>query len=85
MKNETVIGRITVGGQPTREELLSGRFGTVVNVRRDAEEGNITSEALDGSDVAYTSVPFTADSVTHDDLDRIADAVASSGGSVLIH
>ena len=49
MKNETTIGGITVGGQPTAEELTSGRFATVVNIRGSAEEGNITAAALAGT------------------------------------
>jgi protein tyrosine phosphatase (PTP) superfamily phosphohydrolase (DUF442 family) len=85
MKNEVVIGGITVGGQPSREELTSGRFRNVINIRGAAEEGNITADALAGTDVRYTSVPYTSDTITHADVDRIRDAVASSEGSVLIH
>ena len=84
MKNKTVIGGITVGGQPSAEELTSGRFKTVINIRRASEEGNITADALEGSDVVYTAVPFTSDTVTVDDIDRIAGA-AGDGGEVLIH
>jgi protein tyrosine phosphatase (PTP) superfamily phosphohydrolase (DUF442 family) len=84
MKNETVIGGITIGGQPSREELTSGRFKTVVNIRRPEEVGNITAHALAGTGVAYTSVPYTSDTVTVDDIDRIREAVAQ-GGEVLVH
>jgi protein tyrosine phosphatase (PTP) superfamily phosphohydrolase (DUF442 family) len=84
MKNETVIGGITIGGQPSKEELTSGRFKTVVNIRLPEEEGNITADALADSDVAYTSVPFTSDTVTVDDIERIREAVGQ-GGEVLIH
>jgi protein tyrosine phosphatase (PTP) superfamily phosphohydrolase (DUF442 family) len=85
MKNETVIGGITVGGQPSAEELKSGRFATVVNIRRDDEEGNDTAAVLDGSDVAYAPVPWTIDTVTSDDIARIRDAVDAAEGPVLIH
>jgi protein tyrosine phosphatase (PTP) superfamily phosphohydrolase (DUF442 family) len=86
MKNEAVIGGITVGGQPSAEELRSGRFTSVINIRHDAEEGNISAAALAGSGVAYASVPYTSDTVTEDDIDRIRDLVDQSGGSgVLIH
>jgi protein tyrosine phosphatase (PTP) superfamily phosphohydrolase (DUF442 family) len=84
MKNETVIGGITIGGQPSEEELTSGRFKTVVNIRLPEEAGNITAAALAGSDVAYTSVPYTSDTVTVEDIDRIREAVGQ-GGEVLIH
>lgn len=85
MKNETVIGDITVGGQPTAEDVRSGRFATVVNIRGSGEEGNITGDALRESDVTYVHTPWTVDTVTPDDLARIRDAVAASDGPVLIH
>jgi protein tyrosine phosphatase (PTP) superfamily phosphohydrolase (DUF442 family) len=85
MKNETVIGGITVGGQPSAEELTSGRFTTVVNIRQDEEEGNDTAAVLDGSDVAYSAVPWTIDTVTNADIARIREAVDAADGPVLIH
>lgn len=85
MKNETVIGGITVGGQPSAEELTSGRFATVVNIRRDDEAGNDTAAVLDGTDVAYTHVPWTIDTVTNADIARIREAVDGADGPVLIH
>jgi uncharacterized protein (TIGR01244 family) len=88
MKNEATIGGITVGGQPSEDELAqakNGRFATVINIREDAEEGNITGAALRGSDVDYVSVPWTKDTVTTADIRRIRDAVEQSDGPVLIH
>ena len=85
MKNETVIGGITVGGQPSAEELTSGRFATVVNIRQDDEEGNVTAGVLAGSDIAYAPVPWTIDTVTNDDIVRIREAVDAAAGPVLIH
>lgn len=85
MKNEVIIGGITVGGQPSAEELASGRFSTVVNIRGSSEEGNITGEALAGTDVTYAHVPWTIDTVTKEDIARIRDAVDAADGPVLIH
>jgi protein tyrosine phosphatase (PTP) superfamily phosphohydrolase (DUF442 family) len=85
MKNETVIGGITVGGQPSAEELKPGRFTTVVNIRQDDEEGNDTAAVLAGSDVAYAPVPWTIDTVTNADIARIREAVDAADGPVLIH
>jgi protein tyrosine phosphatase (PTP) superfamily phosphohydrolase (DUF442 family) len=85
MKNAATIAGIVVGGQPSADELTSGRFQTVVNIRGDAEEGNDTAEVLAGTDVDYTSVPWTIDTVTKEDIHRIRDAVAGREGSVLIH
>ena len=85
MKNEAIIGGITVGGQPSAEELTSGRFRNVINIRGAGEEGNVTGEVLAGGEVAYTPVPWTIDTVTKDDIDRIRDAMGSSESGVLIH
>ena len=85
MKNETVIGGITVGGQPTAEELTSGRFAAVVNIRKSDEDGNITDAALAGTGIPYAHVPWTIDTVTSDDIARIREAVDAAEGPVLIH
>jgi protein tyrosine phosphatase (PTP) superfamily phosphohydrolase (DUF442 family) len=85
MKNEAVIDGITVGGQPTEEELKSGRFASVINVRGADEEGNDTGAILAGSDVAYTAVPWTVDTVTNEDIAKVRAAVDASDGPVLIH
>ena len=85
MKNETVIGGITVGGQPTAEELTSGRFATVVNIRRSDEDGNITAGAVAGTGIAYAPVPWTIDTVTRDDIARIREAMDAAEGPVLVH
>ena len=85
MKNETVIGGITVAGQPTAQELTSGRFATIVNIRGSSEAGNITDDALAGTDIAYAHVPWTIDTVRNEDIARIRDAVDAAEGPVLIH
>lgn len=85
MKNETKIGAITIAGQPTAEELSTGRFETVVNIRRSDEAGNITGDALAGTGVRYAHVPFTSDTVTTEDIERIGEAVDAAEGPVLIH
>lgn len=85
MKNETVVGGITVAGQPTRDELVQSPYTTIVNIRGAGEEGNISAEALAGSDKTYVAVPWTIDTVTPEDIDRIREAVDSADGPVLIH
>jgi protein tyrosine phosphatase (PTP) superfamily phosphohydrolase (DUF442 family) len=85
MKNETTLGGITVGGQPTAEELNSGRFTTVVNIRGRGEDGNITDDVIDRTKVAYTHVPWTIDTVTNEDIARIREAIDAAEGPVLVH
>ncbi len=85
MKNEAIIDGITVGGQPTAEELANGRFSSVINIRGDDEPGNNTAALVAGTDIAYTSVPWTIDTVTPDDIAKIRTAVEAADGPVLIH
>jgi uncharacterized protein (TIGR01244 family) len=85
MRNEARLDGITVGGQPSADDLRGGRFSTVVNVRRDDEPGNDTAALLAGTDIAYTAVPWTIDTVTKDDIDRIRRAVDAAHGPVLLH
>ncbi len=85
MKNEAVIDGLTIGGQPSAAELGSGRFKTVVNLRRDEEPGNDTAAVLAGTGVAYAAVPWTIDTVTKDDIAAVRAAVEAADGPVLIH
>jgi uncharacterized protein (TIGR01244 family) len=85
MKNEANIDGITVGGQPGAADLGGSRFQTVINVRGEREPGNDTVMLLAGTDVAYSAVPFTIDTVTNDDITRVRAAVDAAGGPVLIH
>lgn len=85
MQRETVIGGITIGGQPSADELRSRRFTDVVNIRMPDEEGNTTAADLAGTPVRYTETPWTAATVTPEDIDRIAAVVASAEGDVLVH
>jgi protein tyrosine phosphatase (PTP) superfamily phosphohydrolase (DUF442 family) len=85
MKNEANIHGIVVGGQPSTDELTSGRFKTIINIRGAAEEGNDTGAVLAGTDLSYTSVPWSIDTVTKEDIERIREAVTAGQGTVLIH
>jgi protein tyrosine phosphatase (PTP) superfamily phosphohydrolase (DUF442 family) len=85
MKNAAIVGGFIVGGQPSVDELTSGRFKNVINIRGEAEEGNVTADVLAGTGISYTSVPWTIDSVTKDDIHRIRDAAAARAGTALIH
>jgi hypothetical protein len=85
MKNEATLGNIVVGGQPDAAELRSERFACVINVRNDDEAGNVTAELVRGSDLAYASVPFTADTLLREHIDRIREVVDRAKGPVLIH
>ncbi|MBV9439536.1 MAG: hypothetical protein JOZ24_06060 [Candidatus Eremiobacteraeota bacterium] len=85
MRNEATVGGVTVGGQPSADELRSGRFRKVINIRTPGEEGNDTAEVLAGSDTPYVHVPWTIDTVTNADIDRMRDAFDAGEEGVLIH
>ncbi|MGD0473187.1 MAG: sulfur transferase domain-containing protein [Candidatus Velthaea sp.] len=85
MKNEASIDGITVGGQPSAADLSNGMFTSVINVRRHEEPGNDTEVLVAGSQINYTVVPWTIDTVTKEDIATIRAAVDASRGPVLIH
>lgn len=88
MKNEAVIGGITVAGQPTEDELRAmggGRFARVIDIRRDDEPGNVSGAVLAEGGPAYTAVPWTIDTVTAAEIRRIRDAIDATPGPVLVH
>lgn len=85
IRNEATIGGIVVAGQPTPEELRSGRFSHVINVRPDDEPGNITAAALEGSGVGYTHIPYTAATLTAEHVHRIRDVLAAEPGPTILH
>lgn len=86
MKNEATIDGITVGGQPSAQELTSGRFAAVVSVRGVAEPGaEVTPDTLRGTATPFTSVPWTIETVTREDIARVRAAVEAASGPVLIH
>jgi len=83
VKNEVTIGGIVVGGQPDAEEL--SRFSTVVNTRLDDEPGNIDAEVLAGSSIAYTSIPFTGDTISVEHIRKMRAALDLATGPTLVH
>jgi protein tyrosine phosphatase (PTP) superfamily phosphohydrolase (DUF442 family) len=85
MKGEATIGGIVVGGQPDENDLRSGRFGQVINVRPDDEPGNVTAELLRGSGIPYAHVPYTADTLSAEHIGRIRELIDQGEGTALLH
>ncbi len=83
VKNEATIGGIVVGGQPDADELA--RFSTVVNVRLDEEPGNVTADLLRGSATAYTSIPYTGDTIAIEHVEAMRAALDAAKGPTLVH
>ena len=85
MKNEARVGRVIVGGQPSAEELQSGRFSSVVNLREPDEAGNTTAADVAGRALEYHAVPLTAETLSAEHVLRVQRALDAASGEVLIH
>lgn len=85
VKNEGVIGGVVLGGQPDAEDIASGRFKTVINCRPDAEEGNVTEELVHGTGIQYTSIPYTAETLSKAHVRQMRDALDKATGTTLVH
>ena len=85
VKNEGEIGGIVLGGQPDAEDIASGRFKTVINCRPDAEEGNVTEQLVQGTGIQYTSIPYTAETLSKAHVYQMRAALETATGTILVH
>lgn len=89
LKNETRIGRFTIAGQPTDEELgrLSERgYGLVVNVRPDEELEELEEPKVTAAGCVYENVPITRQTISREHVLRVREAADQALGlDVLIH
>ena len=81
---------VAAAGQPTREalEALAARgFRTVVNLRRDDEDGIKDEQAIvEAQGLRYVHVPVSAASLSRGDVDAIARVLEDpAAGPVLLH
>jgi len=85
VKNEANIGGIILGGQPDAADVASGRYGTIINCRPAEEEGNVTGDLVRGTGISYTNIPFTADTLAKEHIDRMRAALDAAKGTTLVH
>ncbi len=92
MKMTRINGQLTVSDQPTAEEIASaaaGGFGTLINLRPDAEEGALgtKAEARHAADagLAYHFIPVTMDELTDADVEAFGAALTGATAPVLAH
>ena len=57
----------------------------MINVRPDDEPGNVTADLVRGTGIAYTSIPYTADTLARHHVDAMRDALDAAGGTTLVH
>jgi uncharacterized protein (TIGR01244 family) len=85
-----VTPEVAVAGLPTSEGLARLKalgFRTVVDLRRDEEDGKAAERAaVQAAGLRYVSVPLTAASLGRSDVDAVAKALADAdAGPVLLH
>jgi uncharacterized protein (TIGR01244 family) len=88
MKNEAIIGEITVAGQPTDDEIkdLAERgFKTLINVRSPDEMDEPEAPKAAAVGLTYHEVGFVGGTLRIDHIQRIRQAVDASTGPVVIH
>ena len=81
MKSMKINGQVTVGGQPSADELkeLAGQgFKSIVNFRTEGEEDQPLSPAEEGEQVGglglqYLHVPVSMQSMTAETVDRFRE------------
>ncbi len=81
---------VAAAGQPSREALegLARRgFRTVVNLRREDEDGIKDERAIvEAQGIRYVHVPISAASLSREDVEAVAKVLADpSSGPVLLH
>ena len=88
MVNEKRIGAITIGGQPSEDDLQrlkASGHGAVINVRMPDEPDQVDESTFDALGLDYASVPFTGPTLSAAHVQRVCEAVDKAGGTVLIH
>jgi len=80
---------LAAAGQPTAEGLaqLKGMgFKTVINLRTEKEGTREEEAAMAAAGLRYVSVPVTAESLSAQDVDKVAAVLADpASGPVLLH
>lgn len=87
MKNEAKIGRITVAGQPTDEELRGLRargFGTLINNRLPEELPEPEAAKVEPG-VAYAEIAFSGETLSREHVEQTRAVLARASGEVLMH
>ncbi len=74
-----------VGGQPDAADVASRRFSTIVNCRPDDEPGNVTADLVRGTGIAYTSIPFTGETLAAEHIAAMRAAIDAATGPILVH
>lgn len=88
--NELEYEGILTGGQPSREQYAQAKeagYTTIVNLRGLNEPGVTQSQSMvEELGMNYVAIPVSsAADLSRDNAQRLADAIASSEGRVMVH
>jgi len=80
---------LLVGGQPTKEQLdrlAELGYTTIVNLRRQDEEGNLDLATIEESGLDYVHIPVAgAEDLDEEHARSLSEAIAAAEGKVVVH
>ncbi|MDX1389124.1 MAG: protein tyrosine phosphatase family protein [Acidobacteriota bacterium] len=81
---------LLTGGQPTREQIVEAAragYGTIVNLRTDAEEGfEWEGDLVEELGMRYVQIPVAGTAgLTRENVELLTAALEAGGGPVMIH
>ena len=93
MKRGKLSDRLTVGGQPTEQDLQSLKtegFAAVINLRRDGEANQPLDPAAEGkaataAGLAYFHIPVDSSDPKRENVDALRAAIRQVKGPVYVH
>ena len=93
MKRGKISERISVGGQPTEDDLKllkAEGFTAIINLRRDGEQNQPLDPAEEGavakaSGPAYFHIPVNSSDPQREQVEAVKAALAQAKGPVFVH
>ncbi len=93
MKRGKLSERISVGGQPTEDDLKllkAEGFTTIINLRRDGEQNQPLDPAEEGavakaSGLSYFHIPVNSSEPKREQVEAVKKALAEAKGPVFVH
>jgi len=93
MKRGNIDERISVGGQPTEEDLRNLKaegFTAIINLRRDGEQNQPLDPANEGATaqaigLAYFHIPVNSSDPQREQVEAVKAALDQTEGQVFVH
>lgn len=93
MKRASIRDRLSVGGQPTEDDLRALRnegYAAVINLRRDGESSDPFDAAGEGqaatkAGLKYFHIPVNSTDPKREQVDAVRAAISEARGPVYVH